>query len=886
VSYQNLGQFVLDKTNTYGDKAAFILKSRNGVRKNVSYREFNSIVQKLAVWLRHQFPNKGFKVGLLGENRVEWSALALATWCAGGTIVPLSHIATDAEIQNICDAARLNILFQSPKCEKTHPQRVTRIVSMDFVRSAGGPLKTVGDILEDLILKKVPPSFVQQKVSDLAVLIFTSGTTGRPKGVMLTHANIKTNIMDVINLIPGDTGDRAVSILPLSHMFELTGGFLTCHMKGICISYPDSLKPDDVLSELRVHKATMLVAVPLFFEIIDRAIRDKMAQLPMAAQVFMTAMREICTEFPSMGRFVFRRIHDVLGGHMRYFVTGGARISPEVIQRFTSYGIQMYQGYGLTETSPILTCTSPRSNRIGSVGKPVHSVRIKLEGTNEKGEGEIVVSGPNVFTGYFEDQEATRQVLRDGWFYTGDIGRFDKARFLYITGRKKDLIVTPNGKNIYPDEIETILAESPYFAEVAIIGLDTARGESVHAVVVANNKVPGGSEEKNFVWREIERLSESLADYKRPSGVTVFRTELPKTSTRKVRKHILKEMIAQGEKSNDEVVGADKTLLLEQDAKEKWLAEKLRAISKKDEIWYEASLRHDLGMDSLTFLELVSNIETTWGMRVPEEDFQKIEKVSDVIVRLGSAVPVPEAGSEKPTRSRRDVAIEFDFKSNNSWWMNALRWLFHVLILRPLLYGPFRLQVVNGQILESFNNVVVTPNHSSHLDFPAVVASVPLKKINQFYAVAAADYFFNTPLKAFAVRLFFNCIPFDRKLRVEKGFKICEDILAAGGSLIIFPEGTRSTTGDINTFKPGVGRLLAGQKYYAVPVYLEGMHEAFPKGSNIPRPRPIAVHVGTPVQFAEIESTLQGYRVVAQELEYAVRNVESGAKGEGQLVKI
>ena len=291
--------------------------------------------------------------------------------------------------------------------------------------------------------------------------------------------------------------------------------------------------------------------------------------------------------------------------------------------------------------------------------------------------------------------------------------------------------------------------------------------------------------------------------------------------------------------------------------KEIWLHDRLKAISKKPEIWKEAHLRHDLGIDSLTFMEIISAIETHWAIQVADEDFNHIFTVSDILERLNQGTPgkVPAEMAAKK---------EFDFTKNNSWSMNFLRYFFHAFVIRPFLKLFFKFKVVNQKELASNDNFVVTPNHSSHLDLLTILSCVPLRRVNRTYAVAADDYFFDRPLKSFIVRLFFNAIPFERKARVERSFRICEDILRGGGSLVIFPEGTRSVSGQMSPFKPGVGRLLASHGYAAIPAYINGAYEAFPKGASLPRPLPVSVYVGTPSKFLGVPANSEGYQGIAE----------------------
>ncbi len=850
----NLGEYILKRTAEHGESPAFTLKN-NEKRTSFTYNEFNQHVLRLSSSLKKRFRNGPFKIGVWGENRIEWCIVAIATWHAGGTLVPIMHILTDFEVQNILNAAKVDILYVSSKLKKKGDFGASDLRSLDF--------KSLGEKIETTIKSEFSVSLSNLKST--AVLIFTSGTTGQPKGVMLTHENILCNILDCVDIIPGKKGDRAVSILPLSHMFELTAGFIIALLKGVTISYPDSLKPDDVLKEMRLHKATLLAAVPLFFEIIDRNIQGKLKKLPSFVRKVFLSLGPVVMRFPFLGKIIFRTVHQAFGGHVKFFASGGAKIDPEIILRFQRLGFRMLQGYGLTETSPIISFTTYKNHRFGSVGKVVPSLRLKIDSPNPSGDGEICVQGKSVFAGYFENPQSTAEVIRQGWFHTGDLGRLDQNGFLFITGRIKDMIVTPNGKNVYPEEIEEILRQSPKINEVAVLGIDSVKGESIYAVVSPN---PVGYYSKKELTDEVNLLCQVLADYKRVQIVRILNGEFPKTPTKKIKKHVIRELILGGKLdsvSNDGANQSVQTFLNLENPDEKWLSEKLAAITRKTEIWREAQLKTDLGIDSLTFMEIVSLLETQKSVVVPDNQFEKILKVADLLKLMSDGESV---------LSVQKVKADFDYRKNNSLMNNVLRLIVHGLFVRPLMKLLFGFRVTGREKMGTKKRgLVFTPNHTSHLDLLSVLSSRPLFELNKTYAVAADDYFFNTPFKAFIVRIFFNGVPFERKARVERSFRVCEKILEEGGNLVIFPEGTRSVSGLMAQFKPGVGRLLAGKEYLAVPGLIRGAYEAYPKGAKFPRPHRVSIEFGDPLHFNNLEVQTSSYATVASHLQEAVKKI-------------
>jgi long-chain acyl-CoA synthetase len=594
--------------------------------------------------------------------------------------------------------------------------------------------------------------------------------------------------------------------------------------------------------------------------------------MPTFVQNILKSAAPLVRKYPFLGKIIFKKVHEVFGGHIRYFFTGGAKIDPEVILRFQSLGIQMLQGYGLTETSPIISFTRVGSLKYKSVGKPLRSLQVKIHEPSVTGEGEIAVRGPSVFKGYFENPTATAEAFKDGWFHTGDLGFLDEEGYIFITGRKKDMIVTPNGKNVYPEELEELLKGSALFSEVSVLGLESGRGEAVHAVIVPVDLRSNHPKEK--IWEEINRLTAGVSEYKKIQGVTVAFEELPKTPTKKVKKHLLRKMIQEGhfEKTNQGAAlkNAMGSPLNANKENEKWLLEKLTEITKKTQIYKESDLKQDLGIDSLTFMEIISILEAQFRVQIPDGEFSKMILVSDLLKYTEeiheNQLPV--------TAQTESLSTHFDFRKNNTILMTFARLLIHGLIIRPILKIFFRFKVKDQEFINSGGSFILTPNHSSHFDLLAILSSIPLRKLKTTYAVAAEDYFFNTRLKSLFVRLVFNAIPFDRKARIEKGFTICEEILKAGGNLVIFPEGTRSPDGNLSAFKAGVGRLLAGHAYSAVPSYISGAFSILPKGGMIPKLHPLSIRFAKPVNFKQVSPDSKSYLLVAETLHHSVENLK------------
>jgi long-chain acyl-CoA synthetase len=390
--------------------------------------------------------------------------------------------------------------------------------------------------------------------NDAAVITFTSGTTGSAKGVVTTFGNLLYQIRSFRSVMQNDAHCSAVSILPLSHLFELTAGFLGLLYGGGSICYVNTLMPDDIVAAMRQQQITCMVTVPLFLKLLANAVRREIAKLPRLRRRLIALALRVSPSLPlKIRRRAFSKIHRRFGGKLEYFVSGGAPLDEVTMQFFDSIGLPVYQGYGLAEASPVITTNGPLANRTGSVGKPLPGIELRIDQDNG---GEILTRGPHVMRGYFGDPVLTQEMKdSDGWLHTGDLGYIDNDGFLFVSGRKKNIIVLGSGKKVQPEEIEDVLFEHPFIQEGCIVGAIARKGllagsEEVCAIAVASEAAirqcaNDSANILNELRSIIQQRSAQLAPCKRPTRI-VLRTEpLPRTSSRKVRRHSLREWVAQ-----------------------------------------------------------------------------------------------------------------------------------------------------------------------------------------------------------------------------------------------------------------------------------------------------------------------------------------------------
>ncbi len=493
----------------------------------------------------------GDMVALLAPNQPEWSVGYFGVLLAGGVLVPLDVNLKDGELANILAEAK-------PVCVVADAQEEERAKTLaKGIASACEVLRLDEEREADPAASPDALPGAKRGPNDLALISFSSGTTGTPKGVMLSHGNIVSNVRAALGSggFVVDENDVFLSILPLHHMMESTGGFLIPLIGGARVHYLSSLNPRVIADAMQNEGITICLMVPALARLIHKRIMATVESLSGVKKIVFQALFGVSRMCLSMGwrvgRFLFPQVKKNLGKDLRYFVSGGSALDSEISRDLLILGIEVIQGYGLTETSPVTHVNRPGAqNRIGTVGSPIPGVEVRfkpVEGADE-GEGEILIRGPNVMQGYFHNLQMTEEVLREGWFHTGDIGRQDTEGYLTICGRSKNVIVSESGKNVYPEEVEEHLMKSAWFQDVCVIGRKASRrGEEVFAVVVLNPEadLPQKDEERAALAdSELRRLGAQLADYKRVAGFLLWPDdELPKTTTRKHKRDDIKKIL-------------------------------------------------------------------------------------------------------------------------------------------------------------------------------------------------------------------------------------------------------------------------------------------------------------------------------------------------------
>ncbi len=562
VSFKNVTiiELLVAINRRYSNLPALQIKEGDKFRA-ISYTELGKRTSDTAYNLKKLGVEKGDRVAILSESRPEWAIAFFGIVSCAGVTVPMDIKLSDAEMEFILNDSGTKCVFVSKKLLETilrikpRLQFLQNIISFDETTDKGI------NLLKDFKVPEEEIAYRDIQPDDTALIVYTSGTTGVAKGVELTYKNLLFEIMALNKYINFSPKNNFLSILPLNHMLELTGGLIAPLYAGACVTYCNSLKPPVLIKLMQETQTTTMLCVPLVLKMFNNGIFKKADGMkPVKRKIFylMLGLSKFLLNFNiHIGKILFSKLHKQFGGKLKCFVSGGAPLDPNVEEDFNAFGFNVLQGYGLTETSPVVTVNTFSERKYTSVGIPLKGVEIRIERAKSKDtEGEIIVKGPNIMRGYYKKPEKTAEVLKDGWFYTGDIGHIDDDGFLYITGRVKNMIVLGGGKKVHPEEIEEVMSKSGLIKEMCVVGRKATSGlkagtEEVFAVIVPNEDVLTEEEKKDKesvkgkIASEINNLSEALADYKRISDFMLYFGELPKTSTRKVkRKEVVEKIVS------------------------------------------------------------------------------------------------------------------------------------------------------------------------------------------------------------------------------------------------------------------------------------------------------------------------------------------------------
>jgi long-chain acyl-CoA synthetase len=798
---ETLSQLLERSARIHADRPALVMRA--GVRTlRYSYADLERRAHAFARLAMDRHVGQGDRVIIWAPNQPDWVAAMFGVFLAGGVVVPLDVRSSRDFVERVVGQTEPVLAFAGSQQSPILREMEVVTVELDTLRL---------DVDGAVTSAPVGPD-------DLAEIIFTSGTTGDPKGVMLSHANIVSNVRAGLDVIPFSASTRLLSLLPLSHMFEQIGGCFAPISVGAAVCYPTSRQPASLARTMAEWRPTLIIGVPqvfsLFMSSIEREATNR-GRLKM-----LQRLRRIAAPFPArVRRMLFRPVLSRFGGQLDFVVSGGAAIDPEVQLKWEAMGIGVVEGYGATECSPIISANPRNDRRLRSVGKPLPGQQVRIAA-----DGEVQTRGPNVFRGYWRNEAATAAAFDGEWYRTGDVGYIEDG-FIYLKGRKKDLIVLSDGQNVYPEDIEEVLTHQAGVTDAVVVGLQRDGDVRVHAVLLAA--------EAGAAAAAVGAANARLDDRQQIMGYTVWPDEdFPRTHTLKVRRNLVMDYLKDREAAHAAPVAATP----DTDPLRRLVAQCSR---HEGEIREEDELGVGLGLDSLGRVELLSAIEEELGVYVDDTDVGPHTRVSELRAMV-------EKGEPKPRTHR--------FPSWPRW--RPVRWLRRGLmngIVFPLLRVGYTVEVRGRERLRTVEEpCLLISNHNMHLDQAMLLRSMPAGFRQRVAIAAAASDIFGNRIRGFGAGLLGNAFPFAKEgSGVRESLEYVAQMLDRGWNVLIFPEGRLTVIGPMQPFKSGIGLLAVETGVPVVPMRIDVLRPGFYEGKWLPHPRArVRVSIGQLVRFS------------------------------------
>ena len=792
---------------------------RVGVRTTrYTYADLERKAHAFARFAAEHGVSKGERVVLWAPNQPDWVAAMFGTFIAGGVLVPLDVRSSRDFVNRVVAQTEPVLAFASRS-------------QAEVLRELEIPTYVLEELNLPVNGRHSGPAIAAE---DLAEIIFTSGTTGDPKGVMLTHQNIVSNVRAGIAVIPIGRDTRMLSLLPLSHMFEQIGGCFAAIHVGAAVCYPSSRQPAALSRTMQEWKPTFIMGVPQVLTLFMSAIEREAANQGRLG--LLNRLRKVAQPLPAPARKrLFGTVLKRFGGKLDFIASGGAALDPQVPLKWEAMGIAVVEGYGTSEFAPIVTINPRHDRRIRSVGKPLPGQQVRIAE-----DGEVLTRGPNVFPGYWKNEAATAAVFEDGWYKTGDLGYLEDG-YLYLKGRKKDLIVLSDGQNVYPEDVEQVLVHQAGVADAVVLGITEGSDVRLHAVITESE--PGSSA------TAIRLANEQLDARQQLLGWTVWpEDDFPRTHTLKVRRPLVEAYIKEHRREPSaapQQVTDDPLLRL------------IAAVKKTDAPLSEGSnLGGDLGLDSLSRVELLSGIEDELGVYVDDTEVSPQTTIAELRTMV-------EKGERKvrvrhfPTWPRR----------------RPVGWIRRTLMtgmVFPLLRFGYSVEIRGRERFRELNEpCLIISNHNMHLDQAMLLRSMPHGLRQKVTIAAAASDIFGNRLRGFFAGLLGNAFPFAKEgSGVRESLEYVAKTLDEGWNVLIFPEGKLTVVGPMQEFKTGTGLLAVETGAPVLPMRIDVLRPGFYEGKWLPHPRArVRVSIGQPIRFPQGTD----YTEATHKLEEAVR---------------
>jgi long-chain acyl-CoA synthetase len=859
-----------------GLDAPFIVHDDGYRVRTYSYAQVASLARTFAERLRDAGAAAGSHVVIWSENRAEWIVALWGTILARAVLVPVDYRASAEYLTRIAETVSAKVVLVGQEVDRASLSGSLAVWPISALSEE--PNRTQSNPVEPKRTQSNPvePDRTRSnpiEPADVAEIIFTSGATAEPKGVVITHRNILANVVPIEREVlkyrkyaRPFRPIRFLNLLPLSHMFgQAMATFIPPMLPGVAV-FIHGYHPQEIVRQIKSRRVSVLVCVPKVLEVL----RDHVARA--APEVLdgpsgpstETSLKARTTEHWARRWWRYRRVHRMFGWKFWSIVVGAAPLDPELEAFWTRLGFLVVQGYGLTETAPIVTLNHPFRTSRGTVGSPIGGVEVRIAP-----DGEILVRGDNVTSGYYNAPGETARAFEDGWLRTGDIGSFDQEGRLTIRGRKKEMIVTPEGLNVFPEDVERALEQQPGVKEAAAVGVSAtgaATEERVHAVLVLE---PGANAEA-----VVARANATLEDYQRIRGVSTWPgRSLPRTEgTSKLKRREIRSWVAQGAGAAPAKVAAGTTV-----------EEVLRRFVGQRDVT-PATPIEALGLSSLERVELMMSLEEAFETTIDEAAFAAATTVGDLERLVGGERELgPEARGLGP--EDRGSAEPIDFPAwNRSLPARAIRRASLPTWILPIARMFAWIDVEGGENLESLDGpVIFAANHQSHMDTPAIMAALPARWRYRVAPAMAKEFFkahffpeqhttrqwFTNSLNYYLAALFFNAFPLpQREAGARQTLRYIGELLGDGYSVLIFPEGRRTMEGEIQTFRPGVGMIASRLGVPVVPVRLEGLDRILHQKAGMATPGRARVAFGPPLRLSGDD-----FAALARQVEEAVKRL-------------
>ena len=878
-----------ESARKFPDNIALEIQRKEQV-ESVTFAELAGMAESVGRWLSTRVARDA-RVAILAANHPRWVAAYLGIVAAGRVAVPLDTAFHADQVKKLLIDSGASLLF----CDAKHLPVATEAVEglgIGLVMTSASAEQPASSERDERGTQASTPTFLSDLDSilaaggnaftpaspnpdDLAALLYTSGTTADPKGVMLTHANLVGEANAVFGAVTIGPSDALLGILPMFHVLAQMANLFLPLFNGARVVYLETLNTTELLRALQERDITAFCVVPQFFYLIHEKIfkeLNKRGKLTLSlVRTLMGLNRALRRVGINAGRIFFGRIHATFGRRMRYLVTGGSRFDTTIARDFYSFGIDVLNAYGLTETSGGAFVNRPGHMVIGSVGPPLPGVEARIvdpQPVEEGGPaaGEIALRGAIVMKGYWNRPQATAEVLRDGWLYTGDLGRFDAGGNLFITGRRKEVIVLANGKNVYPEEIEAHYQKSPLVKELCVMSLEARAGdptsERLHAVVVPNfellreRKIVNTKEALRF---DIEALSHKIASTKRLGSYDVWREDLPRTTTRKLKRFQIEKKVRELQKAGGEAeVGTEKPLTGEEqswlerdDVKRALAVVRDAARNQLHAIRPGHNLELDLGLDSMQRVELLTALEQQLGGDVPEAQLGEIYTVRDLVDAVLASAERGEVGTTAAAPVWSTILSEpvTDPEVLQLARHNLFTELFFFMLGR-LIYlvalDRFHFKMRGLENLPEKGPYLLCSNHQSYIDPLVMAAVLPWRLFRNTFALGTSDIFGQGFMRRLARWL--RVAVLDPDANLVPAMRAGAYGLRQKRILILYPEGERTNTGNPTVFRKGAAILSIHAQAPIVPVAIEGFYEAWPRHKKFPKFHDLRLVFGKPIQ--------------------------------------